>query len=329
MIKTLLNPPSQPEGPDFQKITRRIHKYYFNKQFEAGLDLALDARGRFPYNKSITYFWIACFQALLKQKEAALKTLEEGINRGIWWSRSLLMQESDLKEIRNDARFSQILEICDHRYSIENQSSQPELLIRTPINYEGKKIPIILVLHSWGSNNADFEHYWYKGLRKREILFCSLQSSQLVGDDRYGWDNEQIGHKEIQQALTTANDKFKLDNENTIVGGASQGARTALSAIISGIILVKGFILLFPAIRDSNAFLSSFTEIETKLLNLQNAKGVIIAGDKDQFHQPNKQLAEEFNFRGIECKFISYQNLGHWFPDDFTQVLKESIDFIL
>jgi predicted esterase len=321
-----LNPPSQPEGPDFQKITKKIHQFYFNQQFKLGLNLALETHGKFSSYKSITFYWIACFQALLKQKEAALKTLEEGISNGIWWSRNSLMQEPDLKEIRNDLRFSQILEICDYRHTLEKQSTQPELLIRTPTNYKGQKLPILLVLHSWGSNNADFEHYWNGGVEQREILFCSLQSSQLVGQNRYGWDNEQIGHKEIHQALTTINNNFKIKNSNIIMAGASQGARTVLSAVFSGITSVRGFLLLFPAIRDTNAFLSYD---EFQFSNLLKVKGIIITGEKDQFYGPNKQLSEELNFRGINCKFKSYQDLGHWFPDDFTQVLKESIDFIL
>ena len=113
------------------------------------------------------------------------------------------------------------------------------------------------------------------------------------------------------------------------MGGASQGARIALSAVLSGNILANGFLLLFPAIRDTNAFLSNFTDIGTKSSNLQTIKGIIISGKKDHFYDPNKRLSEELNSRGIKCKFISYQNLGHWFPDDFSQVLSESIDYIL
>jgi predicted esterase len=325
-IEIQINPKYKRSTIEFQDVQKEVFNCYFSQNFNEGLKIASNARNLYPESISKTTFWIACFYALLGDNEKALEALEEGIKHGAWWPRNLLLSEQDIKELRKHPRLLNIAEFGDKRFNKEKTKSQPKLLVRTPKSYnENKKYPLLFVLHWRGGNNTEFEVYWNKVIERNEILLCLLQSSQMSGDSQFCWDDEKKGLLELQKAFFYLKKKFNIDLSKIILAGASQGARLSFTALLSDLIPTSGFIYAFPSIGDSNAFINNFKDVKS----LQSLRGSIIAGQRDSFYKENKLLCEILINSGVECKFFSYPDLGHLFPDDFDLILKKSIDYIL
>lgn len=321
-----INPKSKRSAIEFQDVQKKVFSCYFSQNFNAGLKIALNARSLYPESLSKTAFWIACFFALLGDTEKALEALEEGLKHGAWWTRNLLLNEQDIKELRKHPRLLEIAKLGDERFNEEKTKCRPTLLVRTPKSYnENKKYPILFVLHWRGGNNTEFEVYWNKVIEHNEILLCLLQSSQLSGDHQFCWDDECKGLLELEHAFLFLKKKFTIDFSKIILAGASQGARLSFTALLSELIPASGFIYAFPSIKDSYTFINSFKSVQS----LQSLRGCIIAGQRDNFYKENKLLSEILINNGIECQFFSYPELGHLFPDNFDLVLKKSIDYII
>ena len=307
-------------------MRREVYKHYFKQNFKVGLRTALDAKSQYPEKKSMIIYWIACFYALLGENEKTLEVLEEGIKHGAWWTKNSLLSEPDIKELREKPRMLQIAELGEERFNKEKIKSRPKLLVRTPKSYsKNKKYPLLFVLHWRGGNNLDFEFYWNKIIERNDILLCFFQSSQMYGDNQFCWDDESKGLLELQQVFKFLRKRMNFDNSKIIAAGASQGARLSFTAVLSDLIPTTGFIYAFPSIGDSNAFINNFKSLKP----LQSIRGYIISGEQDNFHKENKLLSKILINSGVDCQFLSYPELGHYIPDNFDQILEESIDYIL
>jgi predicted esterase len=286
----------------------------------------LEAKFQYPENKSMIIYWIACFYTLLGENEKALEVLEEGIRHGAWWTKNTLLTEPDIKELRENPRMLQIAEIGEERFNKKKTKCRPTLLIRTPKSYsENKKYPLLFVLHWRGGNNVDFEAYWNEIIVNNDIILCLFQSSQMYGDNQFCWDDESKGLLELQQVFRSLREKINIDLSKIVLAGASQGARLSFTAMLSELIPATGFIYAFPSIGDSIAFINSFKSFKS----FQSIRGCIISGELDNFHKENELLSKILIDSGVNCQFLSYPDLGHYIPDNFNQILEESIDYVL
>ena len=116
--------------------------------------------------------------------------------------------------------------------------------------------------------------------------------------------------------------RFNL--ENIIVAGASQGGRIVIErSLQSGFENSLGFISVIPAIQDIKHF-----EILVKENNHKKLKGCIIAGNKDSFFAKTMELKQLFEEYEVDCKFIIVEGLGHFFPDNFIDLLEIAVEFV-
>ncbi|NCU18772.1 hypothetical protein [Pallidibacillus pasinlerensis] len=88
--------------------------------------------------------------------------------------------------------------------------------------------------------------------------------------------------------------------------------------------IVIGFIAVIPAIQDLSQF-----EKQLKENPVSGIKGCIITGDADYFYEKTVELTQLFEKYNLPCKFIVKEGLVHFFPADFTNLLKEAVDYIL
>ena len=58
-------------------------------------------------------------------------------------------------------------------------------------------------------------------------------------------------------------------------------------------------------------------------------RGCMITGDQDPFYSKTMELAALFEEYGLPCRIIVKKGLGHFFPDDFPDLLTEAVSFIL
>lgn len=167
----------------------------------------------------------------------------------------------------------------------------------------------------------DFAPYWFDNRLLEDFLFAFPQSSQVFGYNAYCWDDPKIVKEDITSLFKEFKGKFYTVHD--IIAGASQGGKLAIELSLNGTLAGKGFIAVIPAIQNTDSIKKLLEE------NTNKIKGCIITGDQDPFYQQTVRLAKLLEENDIACKFIVKEGLGHFFPKDFTKLIKEAIEFIL
>ena len=329
-IRILENPNYGNKDVELLSLQNQMLDCMIDGAFEKGLKIALDAIDRYPEKPTLTHSWAVDFYMSLGRKKKAMEVLEQGLRRGAWWSpkslRSSLMSTS-LKELEDYSAFSKILKIGEKRFKKERQHARAELIVRTPKEYSDEKMhPLLLVLHGNHCNTLDCEQYWLSILDRKRLFLASLQSSQIVSGRHFVWDDRDIALRDVESAYSMLAEQYRIDTSKVILGGISAGAEIALIAIFSNRVPVRGFISVIPSV---GAFVQRFVKSDSLQKIERSLKGCIVAGEKDPGYNNTKLVYEFLSKKSVPIQFYSYPELGHSIPDDFDQVLAESIKFIL
>ena len=324
-IKLIENPKFSKEDIAFQKSQKRMDEAYEHGAFEKGLQIALDAIERFPEKPTTTHLWAASFYASLGRTEETLSVLNQGFQRGAWWSADFLIGE--FEDLKDHPTFSRLREAAQEKLEKEKKPAKPELVVRTPTEYsDNKRFPLLLVLHGANSNNADTEPHWTRVQHKRQIFMAFLQSSQPVSSDHYVWNNKETALRDIESAYSTLESLYSIDTSKVILAGISAGAEIAMIALFSGRVSAKGFIAVIPS---TGTFIERFVKPDSLASEMNGVKGCIIAGEKDPRFSNTKIIHEFLTKKGVAVQLYSYPELGHSVPEDFDHALTKSVRFVL
>jgi predicted esterase len=325
-IKIIENPIYSEKNKKFLAIQNQMEDCYEKKHFEKGLEVALEAKDRFPGNPTLIFSWLTFFlEALGKKDKELLELMEEACNRGAWWSKKAMLEI--LEKQKDHPKFKKIADLGEMRQKKALVDVKAELLVRTPKNYGAKNnLPSLLVLHGRYASNENSEQYWKNIVDRNDIILASLQSSQMISGAHFVWDDEIIAFEDLKCAYEILVERYGTDPSNMILAGISQGAELALIALFSGCIPATGFISMIPSVGSfSNQFISG-----NSVQNIvENIKGCIIAGEDDPRYDKTKTVYQFLINNGIACQLYSYPGLGHQIPDDYNQILLKSINFIL
>ena len=301
----------------FVELQKELFSLFKLEKYNEVHSLIERAQVEFPERLDKIIFWRACAYSIQGNPDNAIAALKEGLQKGIWWNPLILTRDQDLNNLQNIEEFKIIVNECEEILESHTHKSKPQLF-----TYGNDKSNTgLFSLHWRGSNVKDFAPYWFDNSLLDDFLFAFPQSSQVFGYNAYCWDNKNISVEEITASFRDFKEKFNTKQD--IIAGASQGGKIAIELSLNGNILgTKGFIAVIPAIQDVASFESLIVGNRNKI------KGCIITGDEDPFYNKTVELVKLFEENEFQCKLIVVEGLGHFFPTNFTDLLKEAIEFI-
>lgn len=259
----------------------------------------------------------------------ALQLMQEAIlDKGYWYSATYLLEEEDLKSLRDQDEFQKLVELCAEREGVAREESTPELKILYPNDHEEQDIQqTIITLHGDQENIEITEPYW-SSLLDHPYRLALPQSSQILFTDAYEWENVEQGVEELKWHLSDIMTEDAQSPSTTpfkpIAGGFSAGARVALYTAIQDPTAFSGLILVAPWLPESS-------EWEAGLAGLQQAgvKLAIICGEWDDECLPGTmQLIEALQAADVDYQYIELPELDHDYPESFATLLQESVTYI-
>lgn len=312
-------------------------KMTYTSLLNAAIDLYLEGKYLEAYNyitenspgvegnAAQIYNFRYCFANMAGLRELAMDIMKEAIvEKGYWYSYSYLIEDDDLKALREYSEFNELANICKVRELSAKESSRSDIKIIKPNNLvENKKYPLLIALHGNEENISIAKDYW-SSCEKDNFILALPQSSQIGFSDAYFWDDFQRGSCEIKGYYEKLLEDNSIDVNKIIIGGFSAGARTALYSIINNYVNVRGFIFTGPWLPEIDEWEPLFDNLKEK-----GIRGYIICGDEDEdCLECTNKFVDMLNERHIKNIYRIESDLKHDYPDNFEVYLKDAIEFI-
>ncbi|MFM8319442.1 MAG: alpha/beta hydrolase [Chloroflexota bacterium] len=306
----------------FPELRAAMFEHYNAGQYAEALALVNRHAPHLPQYRSHTLIWQVCLQAVSGQAEAALRTLQEGLDQGLWYAPSALRGDSDLAGLQGHPEFERMVAHCTEHYEEASRRARPGLTVIEPEQAQ-PPYPLLIALHGRGSSMAEAAETW-NTLADHGWLVALPQSSQLIGQEAYTWDDPRQAEAELAQHLEQLHREHTFDPQRVVLAGFSQGAGLAISLVIQGLIPAAGFIAVAPYLREVDALLEQPAEPPA-----HPPYGVIITGAYDPEQEMFEKIERLLQQRRLPYRRIDYEDLAHDYPPDFLALRQESLEIIL
>jgi predicted esterase len=305
---------------DFDELQRAVFAAHREAvtAYERALGLLDDAEARLAReHEGRLVFWRACFTSLTGRPADALAVLEDGLERGVWWDPQLLDRDPDLTAMRQLDGYERLRErLLDHQQQVATETS-PRLLVELPARAVAEPpCPVLLVLHGAWSSAARTRPFWDAALEAGWALALA-QSSQPVGTDAFVWTDHDRALTELGDHIDTLQARGDVDVHRGVLGGFSQGAALALSAVLTDRVPLTRFIAQAPSFGS--------IQVDPNVVDhhprRQQLEGIVLVGTADHAYDDATTMAATLDSRIGRCDLEVVDGLGHDAPPDLPDRL--------
>jgi len=227
-----------------------------------------------------------------------------------------------IQKYADNKRFLYFMALNDSLKQKANATSKAEYFVKVPENYDpSDKYPLIIILHGgWGNSYSVFND-WNAEMITNSFIAVYPQGRQIIGSytRKYG----PTGLKDITEIYNQVINKYAVDTSKIVLAGQSLGGELSLRLSHNNI-PVQGLLLAFP-VKPKD-----FNYRKAIELKIKDVRIVMICGQQDKrFFSGQQEMESILETADVDYKFITYPDLGHWFPKDFSEQLDNGLHYIL
>lgn len=312
------------EFATYAEMRAYLGELFAQKKYPEAAVLLEGVLNRFPDNIMANTYNLAAVRAMLGDIDKAMAVLEEGHRRGIFygiWDLDGALWEP----LKNHARYEAFQKENAARVEAASKKAVQIIDVVKPEGYDpSKKYPLFLALHGGGESLAEIKPSWISPRLKKEFLTAYIQSTQVANMGGFHWQDEEITRREIAEAYRKILNEYPVDSGRVLIGGFSSGGFASMIIAFSEDLLpARGFIALCP---EPPQTISDEAILAAKKRGLS---GTLLTTALDQRIDRQKELAARFEKMGLSSEIQITPNIGHWFPENFAELLDKAIDRIL
>ncbi len=274
---------------------------------------------RYPDHVLANTFNLALMYTSLGDLEEAVRALEEGHRRGIFYGK-WTFDGAPWDTLRGFDGFQNVIARNEELIAEAQKTSVMKLEVATPEGYEpGRQYPLFIALHGGSENLTQFRPRWTSPRLRDEFIVAYVQSSQVAGMDGYHWQDEAITRREVGEAYREVLAKYSIDPRRVLVGGFSSGGFGSLVTLFEGTLPAAGFIILCPEVPadPSQAALAEAVR--------RGVRGTLLTTERDKRLQRQKEYVAALAAQGMDVRISVTPNTGHWYPDNLEQLIDEAL----
>ena len=309
---------------DPQQVTLDFETAYRRSDYPRAIDLGLKLVDFFPRESKHQYN-LACVYALNGDNDEALKWLSKSAACG--FSNLVVFQtDRDLRPLRDSPEYAAALKIVKKNHAqalveFEKGLKETEPLIVLPPGHDpGKPAPLILALHPFGGTSEWIVDRWRTVAAEFGAILVAPQAVRRQPPG-YQWGDAEEADILVTRALRHVFEKHTIDRRRSVLTGFSQGGFLCFvlgprhSDVFSGVIPVGG---------------GYIRELDAPPEHIENPQRFfIMVGDKDRAAHGNQEAAKDLEAAGATVKLKVYEGVGHTFPPNRDEELREALRFVL
>lgn len=258
-----------------------------------------------------------------KQYDKCLDSYEDLINSGIsvFFEIRGNIYPSYTKVLENNERFVSLLKRNMELVDKVNENSSAEYFVQKPINYdENATYPLMMIFHGGIGVIQAQQHYWKSEKLKEDYIVVYVQGRHFkcTGKRRFGSE----GIADVKNIYQKINDDYRIDTTQVILAGPSAGGMLSIDLAINNHIPVQGLVLAFPVKPRA------FGADDIYEAGINGLKVSMICGENDWALEGQKEMSVLFDKLSVANRIVIYPENGHEYPDDFSDQILKSIDFI-
>ena len=303
---------------NFVELRGQIFEYHRLGKWEEALSLLEQYASQFDISAqsaSISY-WQACFLCLSDQSDEALRILEEGLKRGLWWTEVRLRYDDDLHSLQGNPEYEKLIAECVKRHKqSEAVGAKTSRLIVQPSAEIPTPYSCLVVLHGYAGNAETTLPDW-SPLVKHGWLVVAVQSSQVADMDGFHWVDEDRASADVRQNIDELATTFQLNFEHFALGGYSNGGRAALTLALTSSIRTRYVISVGGSLRDQTLNALDWDSIR----KMGAPRILLIVGERDE--SPLTRMTEQaklFEAKGLDVTLQIIPEMGHSVPSDLPE----------
>lgn len=222
----------------------------------------------------------------------------------------------------NNERFHSLLKKNNELIEIANENSMAEYYIQKPINYDAsKKYPLMMIFHGGIGNIQDQQHFWKSSKLEEEYLVAFVQGRSFMYTLKRRFGNN--GKTDVKNIYKEIINNYMIDTTKVILGGPSAGGMLSIDLAINNHLPVQGLILAFPVKPQA------FEADKIYEAGLHGLRVSMVCGENDWAIKSQKEMSVLFDKLEVPNRIVIYPDNGHEYPDDFSNQILKSIEFIL
>ncbi len=258
------------------------------------------------------------------QLDKCIDMWEAAISRGICYNYELGEKPfpSYLASYRGNDRFSKFMELNDSIKQELSKDSIAEYFVSVPNGYDGSwRYPVIIIMHGgYGNYYNTFEDWQSETLTSD---FIAVYTQGRIFRDSFYRSYGDYGVEDITEIYQQVTKNYSVDTTAVILAGQSAGGALSLS-LVDRKIQSTGLLLAFPVKP------TGFDISEAKRLKNSSTRVFMICGEQDKSFYPGQiELSSLLDRAQVENRIITYPDLGHAFPDDFSSQIDAGLNYLL
>lgn len=293
---------------------------YGEKNYEKAIDKLKKAFKLDTTSAPIAYN-IACCYSLHNNVDSAI----HWVNRTIELGSYSFSQDSDFDNIRESEEFIEATVRAESLLAVAREKEWPTFVFK-PENYvDNKRYPVMIMLHGFGSAPQDFTGDFVDYIRDKGFIFVVPYGTEIYGLKSFGWGDSRKVDEKIFNDIRNLKEEYSIDTTGIILAGFSQGGSRTFSTVLRNPGIFMGGITIagYYNAEELNKYIDNIEGGELKLYMMLGGK------ESDEMIASNREVKKLLEGKGVEVRLKIFPELGHAFPGNQEEEIKEAIDFIV
>lgn len=297
---------SRPGLARYRAVNDEVFGLYAQEEFAQALSVVADARAGLARWDAELALLAACLLGRLGRPAESLAELHGAAARGGWWDPRVLAEDDDLVDLRDDARFQELVDTVGDRWLGANAGFDRSGDVLVPGH---SPRALLVALHGAEEDASDAAEAWGPVATRGGMALLAVRSSQRTSPEYRTWPDHDRAIREVTDAWGRLPDRLR--GLRVVVAGFSAGGRVALRLALAPTALPASAVLaVAPAVAPS--------DLDDVPLGEVRSHGAVWVGADDDLREQVELLAPRLGAAGLAVTVV--EGLGHTVPADLADL---------